>query len=126
MSRSGISIQVGKSGNDSRQWLRAQIPKNTKSKLDALGTEMTTSLKAATPTRSGKLAAGWTHETKSTAKGKELVIYNTAYPEVEGNLALLVDRGHGTKNGGYVVGKNYIRPAIKSGISKFTIDYLTK
>lgn len=126
MAKSGVSIQVGKSGSDSRQWLRAQLNQDSAPKLNALGSQMVSSLKSATPSQTGTLASGWDYTVKKTDAGKELGVFNTAYPEIDGNLALLVDRGHGTKNGGYVKGKNYIRPAIKSAISSFNVESFTK
>jgi len=120
-----ISIQVGKSSGDTEQWLSRLMKTNPSSTMSSVGSEIVSNLKSATPTATGKLSAGWAHKLERTSTGWTLGVYNTAYPEIEGNLALMMDRGHGTKNGGYVVGHNYIRPAIKSGLNRFSkTDFL--
>ena len=114
-----VSIQVGKSSGDTEQWMTRLMKLNPSSTLNSIGSQITSSLRSSTPTETGALASGWAYNVKKVAGAYELGIYNTAYPEIEGNLALMMDRGHGTRNGGYVRGRNYIRPAIKGGLSRF-------
>jgi hypothetical protein len=64
-----------------------------------------------TPTRSGTTAASWNYEIKETSSG--FGIYWTNSNINEGvNIAVILQYGHGTRNGGYVQGRDYINPAI--------------
>ena len=120
-----MSIQVGKSSGDTEQWMQRLIKSNPSVSLNSVGDEILSNLKSSTPSETGTLAGGWRKLLERTTTGYVLGIYNVAYPEIEGNLALMMDRGHGTKNGGYVRGHNYIRPAIKSGLNRFNrMDFL--
>ena len=101
------------------------IKSNPSVSLNSVGDEILSNLKSSTPSETGTLAGGWRKMLEKTSTGYILGIYNVAYPEIEGNLALMMDRRHGTKNGGYVRGHNYIRPAIKSGLNRFNrTDFL--
>lgn len=126
MAKAGISISVGKSGDDLKQWMRVEITKNPTSQLKRIGEQAVSSLKSSTPRESGTLSEGWDYSVDKLPSGYVLGIYNVAYPEIQGNLALMMDRGHGTRNGGYVHGRNYIRPAIKSSLKLFSVKQLYK
>lgn len=82
--------------------------------MDATGRQIVSSLRQATPKRTGKTAAGWQYEITSTGKGYTLGVFNDSHPETSANVALLLDEGHGTRTGGYVHGFHYIRPASHS------------
>lgn len=69
-------------------------------------------LSRATPIDTGKTAESWSYEIKTTTKG--MVVYWTNSNIVNGfNVAIGLQYGHGTKNGGYVRGLDYINPAIR-------------
>ena len=120
-----VSVQVGKSSGDTEQWMTRLMKINPANTMNSIGSQVVSSLKVATPSETGKLAAGWKFDVTKTPSSITLGIYNVSYPEIDGNLALMMDRGHGTRNGGYVRGRNYIRPAIKSGLNRFSsIDFL--
>ena len=79
--------------------------------MDATGRQIVSSLRQATPKRTGKTAAGWQYEITSTGRGYTMGAFNDSHPETSANVALLLDEGHGTRTGGYVPGHHYIRPA---------------
>lgn len=78
-------------------------------KYGRLGVE---ALAEATPKDTGKTAASWEYEIKMEQSGAVLCWKNTNV--VDGMpVAVLLQYGHGTRNGGYVQGVDYINPAMK-------------
>lgn len=69
-------------------------------------------LAAATPKKTGKTASSWSYEIVQA--GNTIKVYwkndnvNKGY-----HIALLLQYGHGVKGGGYVVGRDYINPAMR-------------
>lgn len=69
-------------------------------------------LRAHTPRESGLTADSWAYEIEITPAG--LTIWWTNTNVVNGfNVAIGLQYGHGTGNGGYVVGQDYINPALR-------------
>lgn len=69
-------------------------------------------LKNATPVRTGKTASSWSYEIEKTDKSIS-IIYNNSNVNKGLNIAMLIQFGHGTRNGGYVEGMDYVNPAIQ-------------
>ncbi|MCM1578401.1 MAG: HK97 gp10 family phage protein [Ruminococcus sp.] len=69
-------------------------------------------LKTATPVDTGKTAEAWSYEIEENKDGAVLVFKNS---NIQNGVcvAILLQYGHGTKNGGYVQGRDYINPALK-------------
>lgn len=84
-----------------------------KSILEKYGKIGVESLRANTPKRSGETAAGWDYRINQNGdKSLELEFFNRAHPELNVNLAVLIQLGHGTRTGGYVPPVNYIQPVM--------------
>ena len=68
-------------------------------------------LASATPGETGKTAASWDYKIE---KGKGVVTITWTNSNVNNGvpIALLIQYGHGTGTGGYVQGRDYIKPAI--------------
>lgn len=66
----------------------------------------------ATPIKTGKTAASWDYE---IVKGRDTVsiFWTNSNLENDVPIAVILDYGHGTANGGYVQGRHYISPAIQ-------------
>ena len=80
--------------------------------LDALGQQGVSALQAYTPVDTGETAASWTYEIID--KGGTLTIVWNNTNVVDGfNVAIGIQHGHGTGWGGYVVGRDYINPALQ-------------
>ena len=80
--------------------------------LDKYGRQGVAALAAATPRQTGKTAASWEYRIERSKDSASIVWYNTN--ENQGyNIAILLQYGHGTRNGGYVRGRDYINPAIQ-------------
>lgn len=69
-------------------------------------------LKDATPDDSGKTADSWDYEIE---RGDGIIsVYFTNSNENNGvNIAILLIYGHGTRNGGYVEGNDFVTPALQ-------------
>lgn len=81
--------------------------------LNRYGKEGVNALRAATPTDSGETANAWSYEVIKTKRGMKLVWSNSHV--INGvNIAVILQYGHGTNNGGWVEGRDYINPALQS------------
>lgn len=69
-------------------------------------------LAAATPTESGKTASSWSYEI-SEGEGNLSIYWKNSNVNDGVNIAVILQYGHGTRNGGYVEGRDYINPAIQ-------------
>lgn len=80
--------------------------------LDKYGHMGVESLKNSTPVETSKTSESWYYEIEKNKDSSKLTFYNSNV--VDGaNVAILIQYGHATKNGGYVIGVDYINPAIK-------------
>lgn len=81
-------------------------------RLNKYGEEGVAALSAATPVDTGKTAASWSYEIAHTKTAVTIIWKNSNV--VDGvPIALILQYGHGTRNGGYVQGRDYINPAIQ-------------
>ena len=80
--------------------------------LDKYGREGVAALASATPVDSGLTASSWEYEITITGNRASISFYNT---NVQNGIpiAIILQYGHGTRNGGWVVGRDYINPAIQ-------------
>ncbi len=80
--------------------------------LSQYGEQGVQALKSATPIDSGQTADAWDYE---IVKGTDsITIYWTNSNENQGiQIAVILNYGHGTGNGGYVHGRHFISPAIR-------------
>ena len=80
--------------------------------LDKFGQRGVTALSGATPTRSGKTASSWDYKVLVSGGGVTLQWTNSNINNGV-SIAIILQYGHGTRNGGYVVGRDYINPAMR-------------
>ena len=88
------------------------LKKNYLKKLDKYGKKGVKALRLATPRETGKTAESWEYKIEETDSGAKLIWYNTNENKGE-NIAILIQYGHGTTNGGFVRGRDYINPALR-------------
>lgn len=69
-------------------------------------------LSSATPIDTGLTASSWTYEIKTTKSGITIYWFNTNVVD-NIKIALIIQYGHGTGNGAYIQGIDYINPAIR-------------
>lgn len=85
--------------------------------LDRYGREGVEALSSATPKDSGETASSWyyeiTHKKESISITFKNSNINKGVP-----IAIILQLGHGTNNGGWVEGRDYINPAIQPVFDK--------
>ena len=112
MANSMLSVTV--SGKFSKTTAYLNKLRNLKivSILSRYGDRGVTALQMSTPVDSGETAASWFYEIVNQNGKYELNFKNRHV--VDGvPIAIILQYGHGTGTGGYVVGRDYINPAIK-------------
>ena len=78
-------------------------------------------LMAATPVDSGLTSKSWYYEIERT-KNSITIKFNNSNIVNGVPIAIILQYGHGTRNGGYVSGRDYINPAIQPIFDKITND----
>ncbi len=78
-------------------------------KYGELGLE---ALRSVTPVRTGLTRDSWYYKVERT-KGSVAIRFLNSNVQNGQNIAIILDTGHGTRNGGWVAGLHYIEPAIQ-------------
>ncbi len=81
--------------------------------LDIYGKKGVEALRSATPIDSGLTASSWYYEITNDGTGKVSLQFKNSNVNNGVNIAIILQYGHGTRNGGYVAGRDYINPAIQ-------------
>ena len=112
-----ITIESEGEWKMTRNWFDRMTKLDLALIMNQFGKEGVSALAAATPSRSGLTSKSWNYEV--TRKGNNWKITWTNSNVNKGaNIAVLIQYGHGTRNGGYVVGRDYINPAIRPVFDK--------
>lgn len=82
------------------------------SDLDRYGREGVAALASATPVDTGKTAASWYYDIKIN-KESASIAFNNSNIQNGVPIAIILQYGHGTRNGGWVEGRDYINPVIQ-------------
>lgn len=80
--------------------------------LDKYGKAGVDALSSATPVDTGLTASSWYYEIKRTT-GSVTITFNNSNFQNGVPIAIILQYGHGTRNGGWVEGRDYINPAIR-------------
>lgn len=85
--------------------------------LDKYGRQGVAALESATPKDTGLTSKSWKYEIKQSKGSVSISFYNT---NIQNGvpIAILLQYGHGTRNGGWVQGRDYINPAIQPILMK--------
>lgn len=89
--------------------------------LEKFGRKGVEALAAATPVDSGKTAESWGYEIRRS-NGRISIYWTNSNVNDGVNIAVILQYGHGTRNGGYVQGRDYINPAIRPIFDKIADD----
>lgn len=107
--------------NQTSEWLKRMTKGDLYRNLSGYAQQGVTALASATPKDSGKTAGSWTYEIIHNSKETAIIWHNTNV--VNGvPIAILLQVGHATGNGGYVQGRDYINPALKPIFDKIAAD----
>jgi hypothetical protein len=80
--------------------------------LDRYGREGVKALAAATPVDTGLTASSWGYEI-DMSRGSYTISFTNSNVENGVPIAIILQYGHATRNGGFVQGRDYINPAIQ-------------
>ena len=80
--------------------------------LDKYGREGVAALSSATPVDSSLTANSWYYKIENKRGSATITFYNS---NIQNGvpIAIILQYGHGTRNGGWVEGRDYINPAIR-------------
>lgn len=80
--------------------------------LDKYGKEGVAALSSATPVDTGLTADSWYYEVERRKDSVTIAFYNS---NIQNGIpvAIILQYGHATRNGGWVEGRDYINPAIQ-------------
>lgn len=89
--------------------------------LNQCGKDGVAALRAATPVDTGRTAESWEYRIEHDNKSISIVFYNT---NIQNGvpIAILLQYGHATRNGGYVQGRDYINPAVRPLFDRLAKD----
>ena len=80
--------------------------------LDKYGKAGVAALSSATPVETGKTANSWYYKIENK-KDTVSITFNNSNVQNGVPIAIILQYGHGTRNGGWVEGRDYINPAIQ-------------
>lgn len=107
-----ITIKVKGKYKKATSWLEKMKEALNLGILDRYGRLGVQALSAATPVRTGKTADSWDYIIEHNANSAK-VVWSNDNVENGFNVAIGLQYGHGTGTGGYVVGVDYINPALE-------------
>ena len=89
--------------------------------LDKYGRAGVAALESATPVDSGLTAKSWSYKIEHKNGSVTITFYNS---NIQNGvpIAIILQYGHGTRNGGWVQGRDYINPAIQPLFDKIAND----
>lgn len=89
--------------------------------LDKYGREGVAALASATPVDTGLTASSWYYEIEHRSDSATISFHNS---NIQNGvpIAIILQYGHGTRNGGWVEGRDYINPAIQPIFDKIAND----
>lgn len=111
----GSIIQIKQKGNFDKLEKTLEYYKTDKSILPILkkyGERGVEKLSKATPVATGKTANSWTYDI-IVENGRYTIEFDNSNIVDGVSIAIILQYGHGTRNGGYVAGKDYINPAMQ-------------
>ena len=98
------------------------LKKTIKTKdLERFGKEGVAALQSTTPQDTGLTARSWYYEIE-IKNGRATISFNNSNIQNGVPIAIILQYGHGTRNGGWVEGRDYINPALRPVFDKIATD----
>ena len=107
-----INVQQRGDWSASKKFLEKMNAADIFSTLEQFGAAGVAALAAATPAESGITGQSWYYEIVSR-KGYYSIRWRNSNVQDGRPIAILLQYGHATRQGGYVEGRDYIMPAIR-------------
>lgn len=103
----GITLKTSGSFKQTKKYMQASIDitQLKSDEIQKIAEETVEKLAKVSPYES--IAVAWSYEIKKN-KNSYFLYFNNSYVNNGVNIALLVDKGHATKSGKWIEGKNYI------------------
>lgn len=98
--------------NNTDNFLKRMLKGDYLRGLEQHAQEGVAALMAATPVDTGLTASSWTYEI-TRGIGSTIIAFNNTNIQNGVPIAIILQYGHGTRNGGWVQGRDYINPAIQ-------------
>lgn len=110
----GKILSVTQKGNFRRtdRFLSGIVHFHYMRRLHHFGNRGVEALRAATPKDSGETAEAWSYEIVEEP-GRTALYWRNSHVVNGTNIAVILQYGHATRNGGFVEGVDYINPAIR-------------
>lgn len=109
-----ISFKQKGNFNKVETFFKRNLVLNYMSILETHAKEGVNALRIATPIDSGQTADSWYYKIERYLDSKTIVIYWLNSHVIDKvPLAILIQYGHGTKNGGYIQGIDFVNPTMK-------------
>ena len=116
-----LSFKIKGSWSEFDNWLKEGFNDSSiLSVLKEMGEKGVDALEKNTPKRTGITSQSWSYEIEKNGNGYVLYWTNSNKTKDGDIIALLIQYGHGTGRGGYVVGRDYINPALKPVLDEFS------
>lgn len=121
----GAPIQLSASGKFSKTtaWLTRLKQNQILTVLNRYGPRGVAALQSATPVESGETANSW-YYTVGQQNGQYWLDFHNRHVENGVPIAILIQYGHGTRTGGYVIGRDYINPVVQPLFEQIKADVL--
>lgn len=103
--------------NKTEKFLQIMVSGKYKSILGKYAQQGVQALSSATPKDTGETAGSWDYRIEQRSNGIAIV-WTNSHIEKGVNIAVILQYGHGTRNGGYVAGRDYINPAMRPVFDK--------
>lgn len=107
-----ISIKQRGNFKKTEKFLKKSLGRDYKTVLEKYAKQGVEALSANTPIESGLTAVSWSYEIIQNGSAISIIWKNSNINKGV-NIALILQYGHGTRNGGYVNGIDYINPSLK-------------
>lgn len=105
--------------NNLEKFLKSAKETDIRRVLDTYGQQGVRALAEHTPVDSGLTASSWGYEI-ITNKGSVSLVWTNSNVVNGVPIAILLQYGHGTRNGGFVQGRDYINPALQPVFDKIS------
>ena len=116
-----LSLTSSGSFDNFENFLKRDYSQVVRSILNKYGQMGVDALSSATPVESRKTASSWRYKIKTGKKFSSITWYNDNV--IDGvNIAVILQYGHGTGTGGWVEGRDYINPALRSIFDRFASE----
>lgn len=108
----GISFKQKGDFKKTEKFLKKSFGKDYIGVLERYAKEGGSHLAANTPKDSGNTAGSWSYKIEQKDSSIS-IIWNNSNVQKGVNIAVILQYGHATRNGGYVSGRDYINPALR-------------